>query len=72
MDYASKSKFVLQVIEPIGKEYGYKMAVYSIENGDEFATLYPADDKGSELKVCISCDSNKAILIDVLKALGAI
>ena len=70
--YAKKSKFVLEVINPVVEELGYGLAMYVIEdNKEEVILLY--DSKMTLIKkVYVTADSNLAMLLDTLKAVEVI
>ena len=70
--YAKKSKFVLEVINPIVEELGYGLAMYVIEdNKEEVILLY--DSKMTLIKkVYVTADSNLAMLLDTLRVVEVI
>lgn len=70
--YAKKSKFVLEVINPVVEELGYGLAMYVIEdNKEEVILLY--DSKMTLIKkVYVTADSNLAMLLDTLKVVEVI
>ena len=70
--YAKKSKFVLEVINPVVEELGYGLAMYVIEdNKEEVILLY--DSKMTLIKkVYATADSNLAMLLDTLKVVEVI
>lgn len=70
--YAKKSKFVLEVINPVVEELGYGLAMYVLEdNKEEVILLY--DSKMTLIKkVYVTADSNLAMLLDTLKVVEVI
>ena len=70
--YAKKSKFVLEVINPVVEELGYGLAMYVIEdNKEEVILLY--DSKMTLIKkVYVTADSNLAMLLDTLRVVEVI
>ena len=70
--YAKKSKFVLEVINPVVEELGYGLAMYVIEDNKE-AVILLYDSKMTLIKkVYVTADSNLAMLLDTLKVVEVI
>lgn len=70
--YAKKSKFVLEVINPVVEELGYGLAMYVIEDNKEEAILLYDSKMTLIKKVYVTADSNLAMLLDTLKVVEVI
>lgn len=70
--YAKKSKFVLEVINPVVEELGYGLAMYVIEDNKEEVILLYNPKMTLVKKVYVTADSNLAMLLDTLKAVEVI
>lgn len=70
--YAKKSKFVLEVINPVVEELGYGLAMYVIEDNKEEVILLYNSKMTLIKKVYVTADSNLAMLLDTLRVLEVI
>lgn len=70
--YAKKSKFVLEVINPVVEELGYGLAMYVIEDNKEEVILLYNSKMTLIKKVYVTADSNLAMLLDTLKVVEVI
>ena len=70
--YAKKSKFVLEVINPVVEELGYGLAMYVIEDNKEEVILLYNSKMTLIKKVYVTADSNLAMLLDTLRAVEVI